>query len=61
MSNFTIPNLKRALVEVKRICSEKDDCGDCPFDYAYKCVCPICDIPCRWQIDHLEEDTHEAD
>lgn len=66
MPNFTIPDLKRALVEVKRICMDSA-CCNCPFankdttktgvvmcrlsDDEYEMSTPLC-----WEVDDWKED-----
>lgn len=53
MPDFTIPDLKMALVEVKRICKERTDCDGCPFDIE-KSFCPLTDRPDKWFLDYYE-------
>lgn len=67
MPDLTISELKRALVEVKRICKERESCVDCPFSnpYSRTVSCKLCDLflvsrvpPMDWDIDGWKEDEH---
>lgn len=54
---MTIDELKRALVEVKRICTQ-EHCHSCPFQTnAYKCKLRL--LPIEWDIDDWMEDDHD--
>lgn len=70
MADFTIDDLKRALVEVREIC-KKGKCVTCPFrkveeetgiprcplyedEYGMAVQFPIC-----WDIEDWKEDSHE--
>lgn len=65
---MTIDDLKRALVEVKRMCTDRDDCYGCPFelDMTHMHICKLSPqlysaIPEKWPIDDWKEDgTDEA-
>lgn len=70
MPNFTIPDLKRALVEVKRICKEQNGCDECPMriDHGRTTTCRLCDIhiqatvpPMDWYVDDWKEDYDDAE
>lgn len=59
---MTIDELKRALVEVKQICSERDYCGDCPFglDMSDRHICKLSPqlysaTPEKWPIGDWKE------
>ena len=58
---FTIDDLKRALVDVRTICKNHENCDGCPFNNERKFACPLNDFPARWKFVYQEEDTHEAD
>lgn len=68
MTNFTIPDLKRALVEVKKIC-DNNRCVNCPFHKTDEANIPYCPMhedddgisihqPAFWVIGDYEEDAH---
>ena len=52
-NKFTISDLKRALVEVKRICNGYKFCNGCPFKGN---LCRLND-PYDWNIDDWKEDS----
>lgn len=66
---MTIEELKRALVEVKRICTERDNCFGCPFgkDMPDRHICKLSPklysdmIPSRWDVDDWKDDSNETD
>lgn len=58
---ITIPDMIRALVEVKRICRERAGCIGCPFNDSRKAFCRIAAIPHLWDIDDWKEDSDETD
>lgn len=65
MPDFTISDLKRALVEVREICGSTLDCLDCPFKKGKeKCPLtfklPIGWSPIHWDIDDWKEDGKDA-
>lgn len=56
---MTIEELKRALVEVKKICTDSN-CCDCPFGYDAGVGCVVCRLsndeeemwlPLAWDVD----------
>ena len=59
-----IAELKRALVEVHRICAERDYCYGCPFelDMPDRHICKLSPklnndmLPCAWDVDDWKED-----
>lgn len=62
---MTIEELKRALVEVKKICTDSD-CHDCPFGYDTGLGCVVCRIsddeqemflPLAWDVDDWKGDS----
>ena len=64
---MTIDELKRALVEVKKICREHESCSNCEFSLClnskfgvYSCkLAPSFDdacIPDEWEIDDWKEE-----
>jgi len=57
MTDLTISDLKRALVEVKRICNDQFCSKHCPF--AVDGACPLAVFPCGWGCPNdWEEDAH---
>ena len=54
---FTIDDLKRAMVEVKKICQQRTQCDGCPFDRPCASTCPMNYLPCDWMIDDWKEHT----
>lgn len=58
MSEFTIDDLKRALVEVRDICAASwVDCVKCPLFNQNAFECPIQNrFPSNWEVDHWKED-----
>lgn len=65
---MTIDELKRALVEVKRLCTERSSCDGCPFERDMKKIhlCKIAPtvesaIPEKWPIDDWKEDSNATD
>lgn len=63
-----ISELKRALVEVKRMCAERDYCYGCPFeiDLPDRHICKLSPkmnntvLPEDWLVDDWKEDSNEA-
>lgn len=66
MSDFTIADLKRALVEVREICKETN-CINCPFHKMDEANIPYCPMhedddgisihqPAFWVVDDWEEE-----
>lgn len=60
MPDLTISDLKRALVEVKRICAERGGCGGCPFGNEKSNFCPITDRPDLWNTEEWKEDSDDV-
>ena len=66
---MTIEKLKRALVEVKRMCAERTFCDDCPFgeDYTDRHICKLSPklyssmLPCKWDVDDWKEESNATD
>ena len=63
---MSIEDLKRALVEVKRLCAEREYCYDCPFgkDYSDRHICCLSPqlytpTPENWPIDDWKEDSDD--
>lgn len=65
---MTIDELKRALVEVRKICRNNLSCWNCGFRKGYD-SCPLARIdnagnpfmPEDWEFDGWEEDSNETD
>ena len=59
---MSIDDLKRALVEVKRICDSNPSvfCDGCDFSDKYG-FCNLRGGPFNWDVDDWKEETHETD
>lgn len=62
MAEFTIPDLKRALVEVKEICKSRKFCDNtCPFCNGHDFCLLMVNYPDAWDIDQIKEIDYETD